>query len=389
MEKILYSEITIICGLVMAVVWLNDIYKSRGPVLIGQRIFRLLLWTNLGAMFFDLIQVLYNGTSYRCSHLIENVTIFLYYILHSLIGYIFVLYADYELYPDNKRFKKNIYFYSVPAIVMVIMTISSIWNGCYFIIDETNSYVRGEFFYVPTIISFCYIGYVLWLLTKYKKDNMLETGVQRNLYMRLLVFPMAPCIGAVLQILMPGSVWIFPGTTMAILINYIMVQNSQLARDHLTGLYNRSQLENFMNYQLKNLKKGNYFFLILIDLDKFKVINDTYGHIVGDEALIQAARLLRGNCKRKSDYVVRLGGDEFVIIGQCEEICAVDMIVERIQEDAERFNKTGKKEYQLSFSAGYTVYDGTSFATLDTLIGEADQRMYESKKAKRLEEGVK
>lgn len=386
MEKILYSEITIICGLVMAVVWLSDIRKSRGPVLIGQKIFRILLWTNMGAMLFDLIQVLYNGTTYKYSYLIENVTILFYYVLQSVIGYIFVLYADYELYPDNKRFKRNMYIYSIPAVLMVLMSISSIWNGCYFIIDETNSYVRGAFFHIPTVISFGYIFYVFCLLTKYKRENMLETSVQRDLYMRLLLFPLAPCMGAVLQILLPGSAWIFPGTTMAILINYVMVQNSQMARDHLTGLYNRSQLESFMNYQLKNLKKGNYFFLILLDLDKFKVINDTYGHIVGDDALIQAAKLLRGSCKRKSDYVIRLGGDEFVIIGQCENVEAVDMIVNRMQEEAINFNKSRKREYQLSFSAGYAIYDGTSQATLDTLISEADQRMYEIKNAKAMKE---
>lgn len=229
----------------------------------------------------------------------------------------------------------------------------------------------------------------MYLLAKYKKDNMLETSVQRDLYMRLLVFPLAPCVGAILQIFLPGSVWVFPGTTMAILMNYIMVQNSQAARDHLTGLYNRSQLENFMNYQLKNLKDGKYFFLILLDLDKFKVINDTYGHVVGDDALIEAAKLLRGSCKKNSDYIARLGGDEFVIIGQRRDKGAVDMIINRIHELAEHFNENSKKEYRLSFSAGYTTYDGTTQATLDTLIVEADQRMYEVKKAKKKAEKEK
>ena len=81
MEKILYSEITIICASVLMVVWLNDTRKSRGPVLIGQRLFRMLLWINLGAMFLDLIQVLFNGSSYRFSYLVETVSILGYYLL--------------------------------------------------------------------------------------------------------------------------------------------------------------------------------------------------------------------------------------------------------------------------------------------------------------------
>ena len=159
-----------------------------------------------------------------------------------------------------------------------------------------------------------------------------------------------------------------------------------MARDHLTGLYNRTQLENFMNYQLKNLKKGNYFFLIMLDMDRFKHINDTYGHVVGDDALIQAAKLLRGSCKRRSDYVARLGGDEFVIIGQCENTEAVDMIIKRMHDVADEFNQISKKPYKIYFSAGYVIYDGSTYATLDTLLSEADRKMYEVKKAKKLKE---
>jgi len=269
---------------------------------------------------------------------------------------------------------------------MVFMCILSFWNEWFFGIDDTNTYARGKLFYIPTVISFGYILYSLRMLNMYKRENQLETNAQRDLYKRLFIFPIAPCVGAILQILLPGSAWIFPGTTLAILINYITIQNGYMARDHLTGLYNRSQLESFMNYQLKNLKKGNYFFLILLDLDKFKSINDTYGHIVGDDALIHAAKLLRGSCKRRSDYVARLGGDEFVIIGQCEDKEAVDMIIKRMHDVADEFNCISKKPYKIYFSAGYTIYDGSTDATLDTLLSEADRKMYEVKNAKKLKE---
>lgn len=370
----------------MIVVWWNDIRKSRGPVMIGQKLFRSLLWINMGAMLFDLTQVLFNGTTYKYSYLVETISIFGYYLVYSLIAYIFTLYADYELYPDNNRFKKRAVIYSIPTVIMVVMCVLSLWTGWYFVIDETNTYNRGKLFYIPTIISLGYILYILRMLTMYKRKNLLETGVQRDLYKRLFIFSLSPCIGSILQILLPGSVWIFPGITLAILVNYISVQNGYMARDHLTGLYNRSQLENFMNYQLKNLKKGHYFFLILLDLDKFKQINDTYGHVVGDDALIHAAKLLRGSCKRRSDYVARLGGDEFVIIGQCEDTEAVDMIIQRMHDVADEFNKYSRKPYKLYFSAGYIIYDGSTDETLDTLLSKADHKMYEVKKEKKLKE---
>ena len=389
MEKVLYSEIAIICVIILMVVWINDIRKSRGPLLLGQKIFRILLWINVAAIVFDLVQVLFDGTTYWYSHFVEKTFILLFYLMYALLAYVFTLYADYELYPDNKRFKKRAIIYSFPAIAMAVMCVCSIWTGWYFVIDDTNTYIRGNIFYIPTMISFGYIFYILCLLGKYKKENMLETRAQRDLYYRLFVFPLTPCLGAILQILMQGTAWIFPGTTLAILINYIAMQNGYMARDYLTGLYNRSQLEEFLNYELKNIKKGNYFFLILLDMDKFKQINDTYGHVVGDEALIQAAKLLRGNCKRKSDYVARLGGDEFVIIGQCEDKEAVDMIIKRMHDVANEFNEKNKVPYKILFSAGYVIYDGSTHATLDTLLSEADQRMYEVKKAKKANENQK
>lgn len=389
MEKILYAQLMIMNILVLGIVWQSDIHRVRGPVLISQKIFRILIGVNIAAIICDSVQVMVDGTMFRFSNLIGNISIFLYYILHSSVAFIFALYVDYELYPDTKRFKKRIPFYSIPVIVNGIMSVISIWTKWYFSIDENNSYVRGPLFYIPTVISFGYAMYIFLMLIKYKKEKVTEDSIQKELHKRLFVFLVLPCIGALVQIVLPGFVWTFPATTLAILINYIIVQNGYMARDHLTGLYNRSQLESFINYQLRNLKKGNYFFLILIDMDKFKEINDTYGHVVGDDALINAAKLLRGNCKRKADYVARLGGDEFVIIGQCEEIAVVDMIIERMYDVIDKFNKISRKPYKLQFSAGYTTYDGSSHATLDMLISEADRKMYEVKNAKNLREKMK
>ena len=386
MEKILYSELLVVCIMVLLIVLENDIKRSRGPVLLGQRILHVLIWINISAMILDFIQVVYNGTNFGISHMVEQISIFGYYVLHSLVAYVFLLYVDCELYPDKQRFRKNFPYYSIPALAMIVMCVCSQWTEWFFIVDENNYYKRGPYFYIPTIISLGYVIYIFYLMFRFKARTMLDTNMQKDLFRRLIIFPIVPCIGSILQLLLPGTAWTFPGTTLAILINYITIQNGYMARDHLTGLYNRGQLESFMNYELKNIKQGYYFFLILLDLDKFKSINDTYGHVVGDDALIHAAKLLRGSCKRKADYVARLGGDEFVIIGQCENKEVVDQIVVRMHEVADEFNKTGKKQYKIQFSAGYVIYDGSSETTLDKLISEADKKMYEIKKAKKSKE---
>ena len=389
MEKILYAQLMLINILVLVVIWQSDAYRSRGPLMISQKAFRALIAVDIAAMICDMVQVMYDGTTFSYSNIIGNVTIFLYYVLHCMVAFVFTLYVDYEIYPDTERFKKRFWFYCIPQVINIGLAISSFWNGIYFKINENNSYERGSIFYVPLLISFGYVIYILFMLIEHKKKKMMvDDNMQKELYTRLFLFPIISCLGAVLQMAMPGTVWIFPTTTLAILINYTTVQNGYMARDHLTGLYNRGQLETFMNYQLKNIKKGNYFFLILIDMDKFKQINDNFGHVVGDDALINTARLLRRNCKRKSDYVARLGGDEFVIIGQCEDVATVDLIIDRMHRVVDRFNKENKKPYKIQLSAGYTVYDGNGNATLDTLISDADRKMYEIKNAKKIREKI-
>ena len=385
MDKILYAELMVMNIVVLILLWCNDIRKGRGPVLMNQKLFRMLIWINIGAMFSDMIQIIFNDTNYWCSSILEKSSIFLYYVFQSLVGFVFTLYVDYELYPDNKRLKRRLPFYAILAVISELMTISSFWTGWIFVVDENNIYSRGSLFYVHTVFAFVYIIYILYLLLKYRRDCKLDHVMHRELHHRLLVLPILPCVGSIIQILIPGTPWVLPMTTIAILMNHITIQNGYMARDYLTGLYNRSQLENFMNYQIRNMKKGNYFFLILLDLDKFKEINDTYGHLVGDEALINAAKLIRGSCKKKTDYVARLGGDEFAIIGQCENTEAVDMIIKRMHEVVDQFNVANGKPYTIMFSAGYAIHDGSEITTLDRMISIADSNMYKVKKAKKVE----
>ncbi len=386
MAKILYAEIMIVCILVLAIIYYNDMKSSRGPLMIGQKVFRYLLIANMGAMFFDTIGVAYNGTQSPYSNTIIWAANFIYYSFHCTVGALFLLYVDFGLYPDQKRFKTRLPYYLLPVAGMYFMNLVNFWTGWYFSVDSNNLYHRGKYFLVPTLVSLGYVIFSVYLTITWWSRNKTDDKSQRELYMRLVVIPVIPFIGAVLQALIPGSASTLPCTALALLLNYVSVQNGHMAKDHLTGLYNRVQLESFMNYQIRNLREGKFFFLILLDLDKFKAINDTYGHIVGDDALIQMAKILRMNCKKKKDYVSRLGGDEFVIIGQCSDKSSIDVILERLHGAVDQFNKTANKKYHLEFSAGYTICDKDSQATLDTLINEADQKMYQNKKKKKMME---
>ena len=383
MDKLIYSELILFCISVLVILLWNDSRHERGPMLIGQGVFRYLMIVNIVAMSFDIAAICCNGIQGAGSRILMYTSLCLYYMSHSLVIYLFMLYIDFELYPDKDRFKKRLPYYSVFTAINLLMSASSLYTGWFYIIDENNYYHRGSIWWVPAVLSFAYAIYAMSMVLNWAKKNRLNSKSEKELFGRLFLLPILPCLGYLIQGALPGTAWIFPCTTLTILINYIAIQNGQMSRDHLTGLYNRGHLETFINNQIRNLKKGNSAFLILLDLDYFKAINDTYGHLTGDDALISAAKLLRDHCKRKRDFVVRLGGDEFVIIGKCEDVSTVQKIIERMNKEIADFNAKGKKPYQLSFSVGYAIGEAGTNTTLDKLINVADQMMYKNKREKK------
>ncbi|MBI2277901.1 MAG: EAL domain-containing protein [Dechloromonas sp.] len=158
--------------------------------------------------------------------------------------------------------------------------------------------------------------------------------------------------------------------------------------DRLTGLPNRTLLlERLKHNQAENNRSGNFGALLVIDLDNFKMLNNTLGHDVGDQLLKQVAQRLTG-CLRESDTVARLGGDEFGVI--------LENLASSQDEAAARTEAAGKnilsvfdKSYQLNLvvhhstaSIGATLFQGSSIA-IDELMKQADLSMYKAKSAGR------
>lgn len=153
--------------------------------------------------------------------------------------------------------------------------------------------------------------------------------------------------------------------------------------DELTGLWNRRGFSTLAEQELKRARRtASYVLLFYIDLDRFKEVNDVYGHTEGDRVLVDAARLLQESC-RGSDVVARLGGDEFAILaldgtGEGEHI-----IPERISEALGRLNEAHAHPYVVGLTLGVVRLRPGEEMDLAALLTRADQRMYSAKRAKR------
>jgi len=152
--------------------------------------------------------------------------------------------------------------------------------------------------------------------------------------------------------------------------------------DDLTGLYNRRGFTDLGTQYLKlGRRTGRGAGLIFLDVDRFKTINDTLGHHVGDRALIRTAEVLRATF-RKSDLVARMGGDEFAVLAQ-DSWEAPEVLAQRVRDAFAAFNATTREPYQLGISVGATRTDGETRVRLEDLLEAADAAMYEEKRDKR------
>ena len=151
--------------------------------------------------------------------------------------------------------------------------------------------------------------------------------------------------------------------------------------DELTGLPNRRAFITLSDQALKLATRlGRDVLMIFIDVDHLKFINDTYGHLSGDRALIDTARVLRESC-READIIARLGGDEFVALLTVDSDQTAEIVCERIKHRVEIHNEETDRDYELSLSVGAkrSKAEGTMLADL---LAQADTALYEQKRGR-------
>ncbi|GAM11082.1 putative diguanylate cyclase AdrA [Geobacter sp. OR-1] len=154
--------------------------------------------------------------------------------------------------------------------------------------------------------------------------------------------------------------------------------------DTLTGLLNRRGFTAAVEKQLTILQRsGTGAFLLYIDLDDFKLINDTCGHKSGDQALVEASAILN-NTFRASDIIGRIGGDEFAILTvHNRDPNAEEQIKQRLFENLARWNSRKTFAFELALSVGVVEYIPGSPASIDELMSSADAMMYAEKQQKK------
>ena len=174
---------------------------------------------------------------------------------------------------------------------------------------------------------------------------------------------------------------IFAGLLFGYLLARIKLLHEQMSlmahTDPLTNIYNRLHFGNFLDAEIDRVKRyGGTFSIIFFDLDRFKEINDEYGHLVGDEVLKQVAEVVQ-QANRNADIFARYGGEEFIILAPSTDIAGARIHAERLRNDIENYRFSDI--YKLTCSFGIAEYKADT-DDVSSLFKHADTALYNAKK---------
>ena len=189
----------------------------------------------------------------------------------------------------------------------------------------------------------------------------------------------APLIGGVIQIIFQDVPVLSVGIVISFLLAYINIIESLIFLNPLTGISNRKKLLQQLLYRLQNIKPDEKLYFLFIDVDIFKRINDSYGHVEGDGVLTDIALLLTRHTTGTDSCVGRYGGDEFAVIFTLKKTMSDD-ICARFIECLHDNDITAGGEHKVTLSIGCT--ECTQSDSIKDIIARADKEMHEIKKHK-------
>ncbi len=308
-------------------------------------------------------------------------------VFYSVIGYVVrpaLVYPFIYLLRRETRFKDNKWFFLdlIPLAFVFVVQMFAFGTDWVFYFDEANHFHRGPLGLVSIIVTIAY-------LVEASLNIVLAKLFNHKVGVSLVILVLAYVIFAVVfesvfdirSLGISAAVFSIVYFMFALQANHLDVVTQELKAlsetDALSQLSNRYYGEKMIDEALANKKAGLF---AIIDLDEFKSINDTYGHITGDEAIAKVAKILKENLQ-KDDVIMRLGGDEFAVYSaHAHKKEDAEETVQALFEIANKLRLDGADDKLIiCASVGVAYYDGVSPSSFDALYREADKKLYEAK----------
>ena len=247
-------------------------------------------------------------------------------------------------------------------------------NYWLFTLGPNGEYRRGPMFQVEmAVLLFVSAFAAIRLILRLRS----EPDPVRRRYLKIIAsFPLSILAAWVLSFIRETVPVICVSIMVELLCIFMSTVRLSIALDPLTEVNNRQNLKSYVEHVLKTTPEEMY--VLMMDVDKFKHINDTYGHLAGDEALVRVAKATKDACSdmKKHPYIARYGGDEFVVVTQSDD-SEMNALCRRIDENLAACGEP----FELHVSIGNAkLRDGMNG---EQLFAAADAALYEIKNARR------
>ena len=333
-------------------------------------------------MIYLIVNSVWTLEEFGVLHLLrQGITVVIVLSLSAVTGcaYSFFLFAS-EKMRFGPMWKLSFQYLSLlPAALSLVMIILSPWTGLVFSLNERIQIVHGPFYSAMMLAASLYLVVVAFVALY--RILTAETSIKRRssaaVFFSVLVIILFVVIDDMLD-----HASILPAAIFAVIIViFINMQESNINSDALTGMNNRRRAVEYLSERLSEISKDSPLYLYMGDLNGFKKINDVYGHLEGDEALVLASNVLKSAVSRFNGFAARYGGDEFLLCWQPPkgEKADPELLIGDISRGMEAVVEEAKKPYQISIALGYTCCTDKK-GSVNMYLERADARLYERKK---------
>jgi diguanylate cyclase (GGDEF)-like protein len=358
--------------MVIALIFADYIRKYNTDTL-QRTIFLTLLGCTAISIICDAVFYYLNGKPGDWVAAMLHLDLTFYYIFQVAAFYFAFIFFDYISFKDLHRTKITLAISCFFISATLILQLINFKFPIYYYITENNVFVHGRFFIIRLLIAYLPAVIILWdFFTAVKK-------LHKGHVFLLITFLVLIMTGSVVDILLKTTNFIWPCFTTALLYSYFFIVRTDSKLDSLTGIGNRYSFNEFISNLSHQTGKESYS-IVMIDVDHFKQINDTLGHLEGDNALRDLAAIIKG-CIRHNDFAARYGGDEFILAAKAEY--NIEKILERIQESITNQNDKNVRPYKIEISFGLDIFTTNSGQSIEEFLAHIDSLMYKNKAERR------
>lgn len=376
---IAYVVVDVLC-LVLTVIIASNVSRDSGSEL-QVRFFFFLLTANLVFVVFDAVwAILVFSGMFNPNMLLLSIVNGINVISVAFAGYFWFGFS--LAYFDNPIMNRRSLRLAtaIPAVLAIVFHVIGYYTNQNVIFTPEGGVAYGVMHTAVTTVPLVYL--LAATVVALRKHRHSSTSAEKRMSLVFIFFMLPPAAAGVFDMLVPDMPVAAAGIMISIVFVIMAMQESRISIDALTGLNNRRRAESYLEECVLQASPENPLFLFIMDMNHFKEINDTYGHLEGDRALQMMANALRIVCAKLNVFAARWGGDEFVIVSTSGDLRDPEQVEQLLGETLDNLVRESHVPYKLSCATGYAKIDSPS-QDWTALVLDADNMLYKRKELQR------